>query len=131
MRTPPFSITPILMTTLGAGALGGAIVGALLGGMGLSHWFWATLCGVLPGFLVNPLRASLEAGMADIAGATPPPFAVNTPACIGLAIASSLIAAYAIVGLADLGVGFLSGTLIGLLSGILVSSVMTLRRTAS
>ncbi|MEL6873478.1 MAG: hypothetical protein AAFO62_11950 [Pseudomonadota bacterium] len=130
MKTAPFSVTPILMTTLLAGGVAGAIVGAILDAMSLTAWPWAILCGVLPGFVVNPLRASMEDSLAEIAGAKPGRFAVSWQGCIGLAIVASLLAAYAVVVLGALPVGLISGAMIGLISGIIIALVMTVRRTA-
>ena len=131
MKSAPFSVTPILMTTLFAGGVAGAIVGAILDAFGLTAWPWALLCGVLPGFVVNPLRASMEESMAELAGAKAAPFAVSWQGCIGLAIVASILAAYIVVVLGALPVGIISGALIGLVSGIVIAVVMTVRRTAA
>ncbi|MEM7776713.1 MAG: hypothetical protein AAF732_13970 [Pseudomonadota bacterium] len=129
MKSLPFSITPILMTALLAGAVGGAVVGAVLAAMGLTPWFWATLCGVLPGFVVTPLRASMEEGVADLVDAKVPSYLVSAPACMVLSVVASLIAAFLVVSLGGMPVGYLAGALIGLLSGSVIALVMTLRRT--
>ncbi|MBX2853913.1 MAG: hypothetical protein KTR21_02935 [Rhodobacteraceae bacterium] len=130
MKSTTFSVTPILMTSLFAGALAGAIIGAILASLGVQSWILAALCGILPGFVVNPIRTSMAQGMADLVDKTAPEFMVSWQSCIGVSVVASLIASYFIIGFGGIGVGFLGGALIGLLSGAVISIVMTLRRPA-
>lgn len=130
MTSAPFSITPILMTVLLAGAVVGAVVGFAIANIGVSNWLVAALCGFLPGFVVSPLRASMEKDLVELSDVAVKPYTVNLAGCIGLSIGVALVAAYLLVSLAGLPTGGLSGALIGLLSGTATALAMTLRRAS-
>ena len=125
MKSAPFSVLPVLYTNLIAGALIGGILGALLGGSGISTVLLGTLCGFIPTAIGGWLRTQivkLLASSKDIEG--PVPYAYPLAIRWAIALVIAFIVSYVAMSVMGLELNFLSGMMIGLTTAITMVIVM-------